>query len=398
MKEFKKLFSYYEALDILLSRPISPKEEMIGIRESRGRVLASDVRSPVDSPPFDRAAMDGYAIVAEDTFCVGESSPAVLEVTDDITAGQVSGRTVTNGKAIGVMTGTKLPQGANAVVMQEFTRRDGNSLEVTQRLPPQKNVSMRGEDISKGDMVSSAGTLVSSRHISLMGSLGIESVKVFKRPAASIIVTGDEFTSEDGEYGADGKIFESNSLMLSSLLEEIGCSVSSVQIVPDEVGMISRSIDVSGPSDFVLLTGGSSFGAKDMAHKIFPKFLFHGVTIKPGRPFGLSERNGKPCFVMSGYPVAAFAQFYLFVVPYIEAALGTSLLKKAILPISTDLSSSLGRMEFVRCRLEGGIVEPVMRSGSGVLSSLVQADGYILVDELTEGLNRGEMVEFTYFF
>jgi len=394
MSEFKNLLPYQKALEVALSRSLALDSEELELEKALGRVISEDIISPCDSPPFDRAAMDGYAIIAEDTFGVSESSWARLEVIDDITAGQTSEKELTSGKAIGIMTGAKMPEGANAVVMQEFVRREGSSIDVGQRLPPLKNVCLRGEDVKESETVLKRGTRLSAEHLAVLRSLGIGSVKVKGRPKASVIVTGDEFTDDIKE---DGKIIESNSLLLTGLLESVGCGILDVSVVKDDESDILEGLEKAKDSDMILITGGSSFGKRDMSSIVFKDFLYHGVTIKPGRPFGLALKDDVPVFVMSGYPVAAFVQFYLFVIPFLEVSLGTNFIKKAPLHISSDHTSQLGRMEFIRCRLSNGLVEPIRRSGSSMISSIASADGFILIDEMTEGINKGDIVEFNYF-
>ncbi|HOP09667.1 MAG TPA: molybdopterin-binding protein, partial [Candidatus Methanofastidiosa archaeon] len=196
---------------------------------------------------------------------------------------------------------------------------------------------------------------------------------------------------------ADGKIFESNSLMLSKLLESANCDIGHVSVVNDDKDSIISALARAADSDFIMVTGGSSFGKKDMSSIIFEDFVFHGVTTKPGRPLGFVIWEGKPVYVMSGYPVAAFVQFYMFVIPFLEKTMGTRYLRKVKMVMSTDLPSQLGRTEFVRCRIKEGMVEPIRKSGSSMLSSVANADGFVLVDELTEGLNKGDVIEFNCF-
>ncbi|HPR41435.1 MAG TPA: molybdopterin molybdotransferase MoeA [Candidatus Methanofastidiosa archaeon] len=393
MREFKNLVPYAEALE--MTYPYAPTlvREDLPLEASLDRVLAEDQTSPIDSPPFDRAAMDGYAVIAEDTFAVREGACAKLEVIDDITAGEVSEMEVTSGKAVGIMTGAKMPKGANAVVIQELVKRDGSSLEVYTKVPPLKNVSLRGEDVKAGDLVFEMGTRLSPEQLAVLRSLGVRSVGVMRRPKVSVIVTGNEFAKEV----ADGKIFESNSLMLSKLLESANCDIGHVSVVNDDKDSIISALARAADSDFIMVTGGSSFGKKDMSSIIFEDFVFHGVTTKPGRPLGFVIWEGKPVYVMSGYPVAAFVQFYMFVIPFLEKTMGTRYLRKVKMVMSTDLPSQLGRTEFVRCRIKEGMVEPIRKSGSSMLSSVANADGFVLVDELTEGLNKGDVIEFNCF-
>jgi molybdopterin molybdotransferase len=396
MKEFKSLLPYNKALELVKSHSKEFESETIDLNDSLDRVLSEDIVSPVDSPNFDRSAMDGYAVQARDTFSISEGSHVTLDIVDSVTAGKVSNTEVLTGKAIEIMTGAMMPKGADSVVMQEFTERDNDKVRIYKKVFPYLHVSRKGEDIRKGDLILKKGTIISPEHLSLLKSLGIKDILVKKTPRISIIVTGDELV-EDVDEIETGKIIDSNSIMLSSLSKKVMCKVVHQFRVADDEGEILDTIATSKiDSDIILITGGSSFGKKDFLPKIIKNILFHGVTIKPGKPIGFSVQD-VPMFIMSGYPVASFVQFYLFVIPYLENILKTKIIKSVDLPFSETYSSELGRVEFVRCVLKNNEIVPIRLSGSGVISSISNSKGYVLINENIEGINKGEKCRFYYY-
>ena len=396
MKEFKSLLSYNKALELVKAHSKEFDSEIIALDDSLDRIISEDIFSPVDSPAFDRSAMDGYAIQAKDTFSISEGSHVTLKIIDSITAGKVSDKEVVTGTAIEIMTGAMIPKGADSVVMQEFTERENDKVHIYKKVFPYLHVSRKGEDIRKGDLILKKGTIISPEHLSLLKSQGIKKILVKKIPRISIIVTGDELVEDTNEL-ENGKIVDSNSIMLSSLSIRAFCKVVHKFRVADDQEEILKCIAISKrDSDIILITGGSSFGKKDYLPKIIENIIFHGVTIKPGKPIGFSIHD-IPIFIMSGYPVASFVQFYLFVVPYLENILKTKILKSVDLTFSDNYSSELGGVEFVRCILKDNEIVPVRLSGSGIISSISNSSGYVLINENTEGVNKGEKCRFYYY-
>jgi molybdopterin molybdotransferase len=393
MGKFKRLLPYPEALDIIKGHALPLPSEAVGILSSRGRIVAADVVSDSASPPFDRAAMDGFAVIAADTQAAG----ARLAIVDSLSAGSVPSRTVAHGEAIRVMTGAMMPNGADAVLMQEYASDvDGDSIAVNKAVAPGTHISRKGEDIAQGQVVLRRGTLLAPEHVALLASLGIPSVHCHIMPRVAIIVTGDELVSP-GSAAPEGSIIDTNSGMLASIATACGCAVCDCLQVPDDPEALRDAlVRVRASSDIVLVTGGSSFGDKDYAREVIGGLVFHGVAVKPGKPFGFSAGT-PPVFMMSGYPVAAFMQMYLFFIPYLEASTGASLLTRVALPAGEQLATSLGRAEVVRARVLDGVVMPIRRSGSSKLSSLAWADGYVLSSQRDEGITKGDTYLFTYF-
>jgi len=391
MREFKRLTPYKDAFRLMMDDLEEiPDAEELPLNEALGRVLAEDVTSPIDSPPFDRSAVDGYALRAEDTFPAREYSPVELRVTDEIIAGEESRVKVGPGTAVKLMTGAKLPEGANAVIMQEMVEREGDLIRVLRPVAPGQNVAFAGEDVKKGEVVLRKGQILRPQDLALLKSLGFKTVKVKRKPRVGIIITGDELIEEfDEDALRSGKIMESNSVMLKGLVRQYFGEPIFYGIVPDEEDAIGSAIEMAKKEcDLVLVTGGSAFGDKDFAHR-FVKLLFHGTTIKPGRPIGYGEK----VFIMSGYPVAVFAQFQLYVKHALAKLVGTRDYEvKVYAQLTERVPSQLGRHEFVKVWYEDGKARPIRKKGSGIISSLVESNGYITIPEDSEGYLEGERV------
>ncbi|NJE55506.1 gephyrin-like molybdotransferase Glp [Thermococcus sp. 21S9] len=396
MREFKRLTPYREALKLLLDDLSEIEEtEEVPLEEALGRVLAEDVVSLIDSPPFDRSAVDGYALRAEDTFPAREYSPVELKVVDEIVAGEESRTKVEPGTAVKLMTGSKMPEGANAVLMQEMAEREGDVIRVLRPVAPGQNVAFAGEDVKKGEVILRKGQVLRPQDLALLKSVGFRTVKVKRKPRVGIIVTGDELIEEfDEEALKAGKILESNSVMLKGLVRQYFGEPVFYSVVPDNEDAIRNAIErAKAENDLILVTGGSAFGDRDFAHR-FVKLLFHGTTIKPGRPIGYGER----VFIMSGYPVAVFTQFHLYVKHALAKLVGARNYEVRVKATLTDrIPSQLGRHEFVKVWYEDGKAKPIKKKGSGIISSLVESNGYVEIPEDSEGYLEGEEVWVTLY-
>ncbi|CAB49442.1 molybdopterin molybdotransferase MoeA [Pyrococcus abyssi] len=394
--EFKKLMPYREALTLLLNDVTEIQDvEHVPLDEALNRVLAQDIISEFDVPPFDRSAVDGYAVRAEDTFQAREYSPIELKVIEEVPAGESPKMKVTSGTAIKVLTGAKIPEGANAVIMQEMVKREGEKIYVLRPVAPGQNVAFKGEDVKKGEVILRKGTILRPQDLAMLKALGIKSVPVKRKPRVGIIITGSELVEEPSEDAfEEGKIVETNSIMLKSLVHKFFGEPILYGVIPDEEDKIREAIKkAKRECDLVLVTGGSAFGDKDYAHR-FVKLLFHGTTIKPGRPIGYGER----VFIMSGYPVAVFAQFHLFVKHALAKMVGArdyEVKLRAIL--EDDVPSQLGRHEFVKVLYRDGKAKVIKKKGSGIISSLVESNAYLEVPEDSEGYRRGEEVWITLY-
>ena len=381
--------------------------EEIGFEAALNRVLAEDVFSPIDSPPFDRAAMDGYAIRGEDSFGAAPRNPVFLKINRRVE------EEIGAGECVSIATGMPVPKGSNAVVMLEYTKERGDTLEIFKPVTPGKNVSFKGEDVKKGEAVLKAGKLLQAHDIGMLAALFKITVKVYKRAKIGIISTGDElidptlqlFEQKQEKEQRQRKIADANSYVLAALTQKI--------TVPYRMGIVRDNYDeiknalrsaLEGDCDGLLVSGGSSVGKSDFladAVEELGELVFHGVAIRPGEPTGFGIVNNKPVFVLPGYPVATISAFELLVRPFLYAVHGLreEERRQIFAVASKKIPSAVGRTDFVRVKLlrteERYYVEPLRVSGSGMLSSMTKSDGFVVIAENKEGVAEGEQVAVT---
>ena len=389
------------ALEKLLER-LKPLEIIeIDVFSCYGHVLAEDVRAPFDVPPFDRSAMDGYAVLAEDTFGASQTNPILLEVIGEIEIGEVPNFAITSGKAAKIVTGAMMPKGANAVVMVEYTRRNGSMLEVLKPVTPTKNVSQKGEDVKAGEIIVRKGEILQPQDAGILASLGIERVKVYRKPRVAVLTTGNELV-ELGNRLEGAKIYNSNNPMLCNALAEFGFEAVSLGIARDSEDELRRKVEDALRFDAVVITGGTSVGQRDLVPDIVAEFgeiVFHGVAMKPGMPTAAAVADNKPIFMLPGSPAAALLGFYTFAIPALFRLMNVRIVarkwsrQKGVL--QARVPSQVGVRSNVRVLWRDGKVYPVKLSGSGILSSFIRANALLVVPEDKEGYDEGEEVEVT---
>ena len=396
MEPFNLLVSHEEAEELILSNVVAiDRTESLTVDCAVGRVLAEDIIADRSVPPFDRSAMDGYAVVAEDTFNAGDQE-VLLEVEGVIHAGEVSDIEVTKGHCVQIATGSPKPSGADAVVMVEFTEKKGNKILITKPVYPGANVSKLGEDIKKGDVVLSIGALLTPAKIGTISALGRTEVEVYQKPRVSVIATGTEIV-QPGQPLNPGQIYDVNSFTLEAILKKNGVIVQRHPVITDDPKLLQTGIEKALESDMVVLSGGSSVGERDLLAGILEdmgQVLFHGVQIKPGKPTLFGLIHGKPVFGMPGFPTSCLSNAHIFLVPAVR--------KMGRLPIGTERTtrakmgkrnvSSSGRKQFLTVRIENGIAYPVFKH-SGAITSMAQADGYIMLPVNLDVIEEGEEIE-----
>nr|BAJ46862.1 molybdopterin biosynthesis protein MoeA [Candidatus Caldarchaeum subterraneum]BAL55243.1 molybdopterin biosynthesis protein MoeA [uncultured crenarchaeote] len=409
MTGFATLPTLSEALSLLFDKisATPPDVEKVSLEHSLGRYCAEDIFSPVDVPSFEKSAVDGYAVLAEDTFGASPNNPVYLVVKGVSHAGvrRMDVPKVSQGEAVEIYTGAPLPEGANAVLMAEYAKRIGeNVLEVTRQVHPLQNVSRIGEDFRMNELVVASGTRIRSWHIGALASLNITTIPVYKKIRVGVLSTGSELV-EPGTKPSEGQVINSSKPMLKASLEEHGAEPVDLGTVEDDSDLIaakiSEAVDVL---DMLIITGGTSVGGKDVVPEAVKKagdsdIIFHGVRIRPAKPTGAAVVKGKPVFMLSGYPVSAALGFMLFVKPLLERAYGSKasitctvrgrLTRRVANPALTRTYVRV----CVRRTPEGVLVEPLMLTGSGLLSTLTKADGILVVPEGVEGFEEGEEVE-----
>ena len=379
--------------------------EEIGLEEGWGRVLAEEIASPEDLPPFARSTMDGFAVKAKETFGASESTPALFELAGEVVMGRPAEEVLGSGQTMKVWTGGMVPPGADAVVMLEYVRQaDEATVELTRAVAPGAHLIEVGQDVGRGEVVLAAGTRLRAQDLGLLAGLGVRRLKVVRRPQAAIISTGNELVASN-EDPSPGCIREINSHTLRALLADLGAEPTYLGLVPDDKERLSELVSRGmAEADTVIVSGGSSVGAADWTLKTFlaldeAELLIHGVSISPGKPIILVRAGSKSLWGLPGHVAGAFVAFHLFVRPLINQRLlgqkdDPARVVKARL--TRNLASAQGREDWVRARLEesgeGLSASPVL-GPSGLISTLTRADGLIRVPLEAEGLFKDSLVD-----
>jgi molybdopterin molybdotransferase len=402
MRPIKDTIPLEEACAIIdeTFRPIE-RTERIPLLHANGRVAASDVRSPRDVPPFARAAMDGFAVRAADTFGASRFEPRSLRVLEKVYTGQMPTTTVSDGTSVEIATGAPMPEGADAVVMVEETER-GTHEEVLVFTPvyPRQNVGGRGADIVCDQIVLHAGDVLNPSRIGALAALGALDVEVFERPVVAILSTGNEIIDPGQELGP-GQIYDVNKYTLSTIISEHGGVAVPYQTAQDTLDDLERAIDAGLASDVLVFSGGSSVGERDLILDVITRrgeILFHGIAVKPGKPTVFGAIDGRPIFGMPGYPTSCLSNAYMLLVPALRrmAHLPPYRVKTVPLPIAQRVVSTTGRHQFYTVRIAGGQALPAFKA-SGDITSMSLADGYIEIPANTEIVEKGEIVEVKLF-
>lgn len=388
-----ELMPLEEALNIINSVKVKKDTEKTNLENAYNRVLAENIITPFDSPSFDRSAMDGYAIKAEETFGFSETNPAHLKIVDRIGAGKKSEVIVKNGEAVKIATGAPIPKGANGVVMEEYTYENGDNLEILTSITPHENVSPAAEEFRKGDLILKSPKHLRPQDVGIIASAGYDKIDVFKKPKIGIITTGNELVMPGDEI-KDAEIVNSNYFTIKSLVEstlaipELTHCIDDAEKVKEKVKEFVKSFDA------VITTGGTAISKGDVVVDVVDELgevLIHGVSLRPGKPFGFGVIDNKPIFMLSGYPVAAMVQFDVFVRDYLlkmQNIYRTPQIVKKV--TSKKIASTLGRTDYIRAKIDGDLVNPLKIKGSGIIRSMVESDSYIIIEENLEGIAEGE--------
>jgi len=381
--EIRETLRVEEALKLILER-LSPDIQRVPVEEAFECSLAEEIVAEMDIPQFHRAAMDGFAVRAIDTYGASQNSPVIMEISDRI--GEM--------RAVPVNTGERLPDGADAVVMVEDVVQTGKTLEVYSEVHPWKNVARKGEDVEQGEVIFEVSHVLRAPDVAMLKALGIEEVLVFKKPEVSIIPTGDEFKSGSG-------IKETNSLMVSLLVKKWGGIPKVHPVAGDDKEELKEAIFRALSSDLIVVIGGTSAGRRDLLWDLLNEIgtsLFRGVAMSPGRPTLFSFVEERPLLGLPGYPVACLMSSIVFLRAILEKLTNRRIEEKTVKArLLSPITSKVGYRTFTRVKLRHGAAIPIMTHGSGILSSVVRADGYVEVPEEIEGFERDEIVEVKLF-
>jgi len=376
------------------------------LAESTGRILSKDIHANVDLPNFMRSTMDGYAVRASSTFGASEANPAYLSVIGSVIMGESPPFTIEPGQAAEISTGGMLPDGADSAVMIEHTEAvDHINIEVYRSVAPGQNILEKGEDIAKNTVLVSGGKRLRAQETGLLAAFGQKKIMVYKKPVIGIISTGDEIVPVD-ETPGPGQIRDINMYTLSGLVKNAGADPVTFGIVRDDFDdLLEKCTMALDKSDMVLISGGSSVGTRDFTIEVLTalphaQILVHGISISPGKPTILARTHHQAIWGLPGQVVSAMVVFEVVVKPFIEQISGLSLKYKKDfkLParLSRNISSSQGRADYIRVRLtqKNGVLwaEPILGK-SGLINTMVKADGLIEIGVNTEGLDKGAEVE-----
>jgi len=386
---FKKRINADEARELFLkSFPPLREIKVLPIEDCDGRIIAENITASIDVPHYRRAAMDGFAVIASETLGAGASSPVILRLA----------KTIEKGTCVRVHTGSPMPEGADAVVMMEDTQLYSDRVQILAQIHPFKNVGVIGEDVRKGELIQEQEHRLRPCDIAVLASLGIGSLKVFRKPLVVIIPTGEELVQRGKTDLKAGEVYETNGLMASLYIQKWGCDVRLLKIVTDSPDLIKEAILSNLDADMVITSGGTSVGKRDYVPAVVDslgKLLVHGVGISPGKPTALGIIEGKPVVCMPGYPVAGIVALFYFARSAIRK-LGNipdeqERIVRAVL--CEKITGRTGYKTFARVKLDKGKAIPLATTGAGILSSVSKADGFVILPENVEGLNAGEEVE-----
>jgi molybdenum cofactor synthesis domain-containing protein len=402
MRPIRQTIPLEEARALILAsaRPVS-RVEPVPLESAAGRVLARDVVAAQDVPPFSRAAMDGYAVIAADTFGAGPFSPRTLRVVEKVYTGQVPARPVTRGSCTEIATGAPMPEGADAVVMVEETETgDDGQVRLFSPVYPGQNVGRQGADIRAGQALLAAGDHLTPSRIGAVAALGLDRVDVFERPRVAILSTGNEIAAP-GQPLEPGHIYDINRFTLSAIVTEHGGVPVPYPTPADTIDDLDRALDAVSGSDLVIFSGGSSVGERDLildAIAARGEIVFHGIAVKPGKPTLFGLVGGTPVLGMPGYPTSCLSNGYMLVIPLLRrmARLPEAVRRVVSVPAGQRIVSTTGRHQFYTVRIVDGTAMPAFKQ-SGDITSMSQADGYIEIPAQTDIVEKGQVVEVVLF-
>jgi molybdenum cofactor synthesis domain-containing protein len=401
MRPFKGTISLDEARTII-DRSILPitRVARVSLDHASGRVLAETITSNADVPPFARAAMDGFAVRAQDTSGASRTTPRTLRRIEKVFTGQMPAHTVGAGQCIEIATGAPMPAGADAVVIVEETDSDDDLVRVFMPVNTAQNIGRQGSDIQKGQTVMQPGTLLNASRVGSLAALGLTDVSVFDKPRVAILSTGNEIV-EPGQPLQPGQIYDINRFTLAAVVNENGGVAIPYRIAADTIEDLSRSVDECLEQDVLVFSGGSSVGERDLILDVVTakgEMLFHGIAVKPGKPTAFGRIKDKLVFGMPGYPSSCLSNAHILLAPALRriARLPEQIVRSLRLPLASRVTSVPGRHQFYSVRVENGRAVPAFKA-SGDITSMSKADGYIEIAAEVEAIDANELVDVKLF-
>lgn len=389
--------------------PRPPASEECALEDALGRVLAADVVSPIDVPPFDRSNVDGFAVQSNDLATCGQASPARLALNPETLAcGVAPTLPVTSGTATPISTGGVVPRGADAIVMVEHTQPlESGAVEVRRAASAGQFVSYAGSDIARGELLLRAGTVIGSREIGMAAACGLARLPVARKVKVAVLSTGDELV-QPGQALGPASVYDTNGAIVAAAIFENGGLPDFLGAFPDDEDKLEAAMRAAlATHDMIILSGGTSKGAGDVSHRIVarlgqPGIIAHGVALKPGKPLCLAVCDDKPVVILPGFPTSAMFTFHDMIAPILRrmAGLPPRAETRVAARVPVQIASELGRTEFAMVSLvqgDDGLVAYPTGKGSGAITSFSQADGFLRIEALADHLPAGAQAEVTLF-
>ena len=391
-----------EALDRILSHVQPLGSEKVSLLEALGRVIAEDLYAPRDLPPYDNSGMDGYAVKYEDIQNISPNHPVALEVVGDLPAGFISSKSIEKGQAIRIMTGAPIPKGADTVIAVEETEKKDGFVLISKAVPLGENIRRSGENVKKGDRILLTGDLIQPAEVGMVASVGRSFISVYQRPLVAILCTGDELVDVDGDIN-EIKIVSSNSYTLAAQVKDCGAIPVRLGIAKDRREEIEKRLRQGIRADVLISSAGVSVGDYDFVkaalNDLGMEMVFWRVAMKPGKPLAFGTINGKPVFGLPGNPVSSMVSFEQFVRPSLLKMMGHRQLFRPIIEavLKEDIHKEPGRRHFIRSFVffekNHYFVLPTGAQDSGILRSMIRANGLIVILEDREIVRAGEKVK-----
>ncbi len=400
VEEFKKLLGAIPKIKI--------SEEIIPLEEAFNRVLFRDIISPIDVPHFRKSRMDGYAVIAEDTFLAEEDHLVELKLLETIPAGEKPQKRLFKGQCSYVATGAAVPENADGVVMVEFSEKKGEKILISKAITPGTHIIEIGHDISKQEVIVKKNQLIDLATLGMLASCGIRELPVYEKLRVGLISTGNELVRDNVKELEIGKIYDVNSIILKKAIKNTGVSVEFFGIIKDIFNELKHAIDIAlKKCDIVILSGGTSKGEGDLGPKVLDEYedkeiMVHGVRIKPGKPIIFTKFGKKMIFILPGYPTSALSCFYVFIENFLRKNSGYPLKEtySKHFEVGERIYSTIGRHEFktIQIKSVNGVkkIFPI-KTGSEAISTMFYADGYVEIGELESIIEKGEKKQ-VYFF